>query len=158
MPTSPLDRRMIIAAQEVSKRSQDPDRRVGAVIALGEQVISIGANEPPKSLHLDLSASTREIEADSVWKYFFLEHAERNALFGAWVAGHSVEGATMYGTLFPCADCARAIVAAGISRLVVPQQGIAERDHKWAQHYRYSREILRRAGVLVDFWNENDFE
>jgi dCMP deaminase len=57
----------------------------------------------------------------------------------------------MYSTLFPCADCARAIVAAGLVRLVV--LGLARdpiRDQKWLDHYRYAERILAKAGIAVD--------
>jgi deoxycytidylate deaminase len=67
------------------------------------------------------------------------------------VAAVGVVGATMYGTLFPCADCARAIVAAGLSRLVV--LGLDKdpmRDAKWLEHYRYAERILAMAGVAVE--------
>jgi dCMP deaminase len=88
---------------------------------------------------------------DPAWKYFVLEHAERNAIYAAYAEGKSLAGATMYGTLFPCADCARAIVAARLSRLVIFGLGEnPDRDEKWLEHYRYAEEILVRAGVTVE--------
>jgi deoxycytidylate deaminase len=45
-------------------------------------------------------------------------HAEMNAMLDAARRGVSVEGATLYSTTFPCHNCARHIVAAGISRVV----------------------------------------
>jgi dCMP deaminase len=79
-----------------------------------------------------------------------LEHAERNAIFAAYRGGRSLVGATMYGTLFPCADCARAIVAARLSRLDVLSLGRDPvRDAKWLEHYRYAERILAMAGITV---------
>jgi dCMP deaminase len=57
----------------------------------------------------------------------------------------------MYTTLYPCADCARAIVATGLSRVVV--LGVARdptRDEKWLEHYRHADRILRMANIHVD--------
>lgn len=158
MPLSAVDRRMIAQAHEVRKRSHDPHRQVGVVITVEGEVVSSGANEAPPSLGLNPEDSHRSIIADPDWKYYVLEHAERNAIFDAWMAGRSLGGATMYGTLFPCADCARAIAAASIGRLVVPRPGFtATRDQKWLQHYRYAEEILRLAGVTVDFFEPEGF-
>jgi dCMP deaminase len=88
-----------------------------------------------------------------------LEHAERNAISDARKRGHSLIGATMYGTLFPCADCARAIVAAGIRRLVVPPSiPDLQRDEKWNTHFHYAREIIALAGVEVSVIGPEDLD
>lgn len=87
-----------------------------------------------------------------------LEHAERNAINAARDQHLKLAGSTMYGSLFPCADCARAIVAAGISRLVVPSlSSDPARDSKWLDHYRYAYEIFDLAGIRVDV-GSNDGE
>jgi dCMP deaminase len=115
------------------------------------QILSLGTNAPPVQLGLSRSDSHAAIAVDPEWKYFMLEHAERNAINAARNGGKSVASATMYGTLFPCADCARAIVAAGISRLVVSGPGgNPDRDRKWIDHYRYAHRILELARVRVD--------
>jgi len=153
-----VDRRMIAQTEEVRKSSHDPHRQVGVVIANGASIISTGANEPPHSLALTPAVSRRLIAEDPDWKYFVLEHAERNAIFSAWRSGAQVAGSTMYGTLFPCADCARAIAAAGIRRLVVPKPGgDSLRDRKWAEHYQYAGRILNLARVTVDFFDPAEF-
>lgn len=121
------------------------------------QAISTGTNAPPLRLGLSVSDSHRAIESDPEWKYFMLEHAERNAINAARDQQLRLAGSTMYGSLFPCADCARAIVAAGISRLVVP--GLSSdpaRDSKWLDHYRYAQKIFDLAGVRVDVGTNDD--
>jgi dCMP deaminase len=47
-----------------------------------------------------------------------MEHAERDAIYKAAFVGMQTEGATLYVPWFACADCARAIIAAGITRVV----------------------------------------
>jgi len=146
------DRRFLIRCEEVRQASHDPHRKVGVVIADDAgRTLAVGTNAPPTSLGLTQAESEAAIRQDPAWKYFMFEHAERNAIHGACTQGVSLVGATMYGTLFPCADCARAIVAAGLSRLVVPDAGIdPERDQKWRDHYRYAKQILSLGGVRVD--------
>jgi dCMP deaminase len=133
--------------------SHDPDRQVGVVIvSQSGEVLATGTNRPPESMHLSIDESLAAISRDPSWKYFVLEHAERNAINHAVKSGHSLAGATMYGTLFPCADCSRAIVAFGIRRLVVPLPSETDqRNEKWKEHFRYANEIFTAAGTLVDF-------
>jgi dCMP deaminase len=135
------------------RNSHDPHRQVAAIIVgRNGNVLSERANEPPDALDLSRSESLAAIEDDPTWKYFILEHAERNAIYTAHAAGHVLRGTTMYATLYPCADCARAIVAAGISRLVIlePAQN-PERDEKWLTHYRFAKKIFELGGVAVEF-------
>jgi dCMP deaminase len=149
---SESDRRFLLLCRKVREGSHDPDRKVGTVIAdeAGQQ-LAVGTNAPPRSLGLTASESLEAMRHNPAWKYFLLEHAERNAIYAAYAEGKSLAGATMYGTLFPCADCARAIVAAGLSRLVIFGLGEnPDRDEKWLEHYRYAKEILARAGLTVE--------
>lgn len=153
MAISDSDRQFLFHCEEVKQASHDPHRQVGVLIADRQgRIVATGTNAPPLQLGLAMEDSHRSIEADPEWKYFVLEHAERNAINSARDNGLRLDGATMYGTLFPCADCARAIVAAGISRLVVPAPGgNSARDRKWLDHYRYARKIFDLGGILVEF-------
>jgi dCMP deaminase len=153
MPLSPTDRLFLMQCEAAKKESHDPNRQVGVVIVSPTgHLLASGSNRPPEAVELTLQESHREIAKDPNWKYFMLEHAERNAINNARGLGHSLIGATMYGTLFPCADCARAIAAAGIRRLVVPPpEANPLRDEKWQSHFHYARQILGLSGVEVDF-------
>lgn len=146
------DERFLLRCEEIKRSSYDPHRKVGVVIVRppGEILVE-GVNAPPAALGLTPHETELSISKDPSWKYFFLEHAERNAIFSARDKGISIIGATMYGTLFPCADCARAIVASGISRLVISAtDGDPVRDEKWQIHYNYARHIFDMGGVIVD--------
>jgi dCMP deaminase len=151
---SPIDQKFLLQCEEVRPGSHDPHRTVGAVVAdKNGSFISAGANRPPEALGLSRSDTLEQISRAPQSKYYLLEHAERNAIFHAYQsgAGDRLQGATMYCTLLPCADCARAIVASGIRRLVIPKQ-IADpvRDLKWSDHYLYANQIFSLAGVMVD--------
>ncbi len=152
MPQTENDIKLINALPEIQNSSYDPARPVGVVIADAEgHVLSTGTNKPPTRLRLSVSETHAAISNDPAWKYFMLEHAERNAIIDAIRQGHSLEGATLYGTLYPCADCARVIVASGIVRVVVPfpEKG-SGRDERWQEHYRYAQRIFELAGVKVE--------
>lgn len=152
MAISSVDQQFLLRCEEIKEGSHDPHRKVGVLIVDDHgEILSVGTNAPPVKLGLSRSDSVAAITDDPEWKYFMLEHAERNAINAARDDGRSLAGATMYGTLFPCADCARAIVAAGISRVVVPGPGgDLNRDRKWADHYRYAHRILELACIRVD--------
>jgi dCMP deaminase len=156
MAISGVDRQFLQRCEEIKEESHDPHRKVGVLIVDAQgRVISAGTNAPPLALGLRVSESHAAIANEPLWKYFVLEHAERNAINAARDDGRSLAGATMYGNLFPCADCARAIVAAGIVRLVVPAPGDLDRDQKWLDHYRYAHRIFELAGVRVDLSSED---
>lgn len=158
MAISREDRQFLLLCEEVRQDSHDPDRKVGAIIinADGQQV-GRGTNAPPSALNLTIGDSQAAIRQDQRWKYFVLEHAERNAIFDALLRGKSLKGTTMYSTLFPCADCARAIVASGVSRLVVLGTELdLDRDQKWFDHYRHAEHIFELARVVVETINPDE--
>jgi dCMP deaminase len=153
------DQHFLDQCDAAKEASHDPIRKVGAVIVgSAGQIVATGANRPPEGIHLDRQTSFARIAADTSWKYFMLEHAERNAIALARNEGHMLRGTTMYSSLFPCADCARAIVAAGIGRLVAPNFSGRAEDEKWQEHFKYAVEILRLGGVQLDFAHEKEQE
>lgn len=160
MLLSPADRLFLMQCEAVKKESHDPDRQVGAVIVspLGH-LLATGSNRPPEAMGVSRQDSVIAIERDPNWKYFMLEHAERNAINNARELGLSLANAVMYGTLFPCADCARAIVAVGIRRLVVPSPEVGRfRDKRWEVHFHYAHRILEMANVQMDLFLPNDLK
>lgn len=79
----------------------------------------------------------------------WMEHAERNAIFAAAKAGVATDGAMLASTYFPCTDCARAIVQAGIRQLhTLPPD---HTDPIWGASFGPSRTILEEGGVELHF-------
>src|SRR5690606_1923869 len=74
-------------------------------------------------------------------KYAWTEHAERNAIYAAAQRGTATAGCRMYLTWQPCADCARAIIQAGITAVVTGS--LSTRDERW-------RASLELAGLMLD--------
>jgi dCMP deaminase len=151
------DRIFLQECENVKLGSHDPGRQVGAILVDDAgNIIAKGANRPPLEMKITRGESHQAINLNSEWKYFMLEHAERNAIFEANKFGRPAKGTTMYCTLFPCADCARAIVAAGIVRLIAPNFSGRAEDEKWQEHFKYTIEILRLGGVQLDFAHEKE--
>lgn len=102
----------LLAAQ----RSKDPNTQVGAcIVDSGNKILSIGYNGFPNGCSDDEFPWNREGEPlDN--KYFYTTHSELNAILN--YRGGSLEGAKLYVTLFPCNECAKAIIQAGIKELI----------------------------------------
>ena len=95
-------------------RSKDPNTQVGAcIVGEDKRIISTGYNGFPRGCSDDDFPWDREGEET---KYPFVVHAELNAILNA--GGRNVNGATLYVGLFPCNECAKAIIQAGIKEVV----------------------------------------
>ena len=151
----------------VSQESKCCSWKVGAVIEKNGRIISTGYNgspaggvnccdhadekgwlvkKPSSGLRQDglvpkYGLSTKFRAEHSAWSSVNEIHAELNAILFAARNGSSIEGATMYVTLSPCPDCAKAIAQSGIKKLV------------YCETYDKNREgwddILRSAGIEV---------
>lgn len=98
-----------------SERSKDPSTRVGACIVNDDnKILSMGYNGAPTGLSDDIMPWDRE--GDNLkTKYPYVCHSELNAILNCPT---SVKGARVYVTLFPCNECAKAIIQAGIKEVV----------------------------------------
>ena len=96
------------------RRSKDPNTQVGACIVDANNVIlTTGYNGFPQGCSDDEFPWDREGE---ITKYPFVVHAELNAILNA--SGKSLRGSRLYVALFPCNECAKAIIQAGVSEVV----------------------------------------
>jgi dCMP deaminase len=81
-------------------------------------------------------------------KYSFIEHAERNAIYHAARNGERTIGGILYAPWFACADCARAIIQAGITTVVGHKQMFDHAgEYHWNESIAYGNEMLKEAGV-----------
>ena len=97
-------------------RSKDPNTQVGAcIVSPDHKILSMGYNGFPIGCSDDEFPWAREGEPLAS-KYFYTTHSELNAILN--YRGGSLEGATIYVTLFPCNECAKAIIQSGIKRVV----------------------------------------
>ena len=136
------DRYFIQMCDLVSGLSKDQNTKVGCVIiGPDREVRSTGYNSFPRGIN-DLDHSRQERPR----KYFFFEHAERNAIYNAARVGVPLAGCTLYVPWHPCSDCARAIIQSGIR--VVITETIAFPEH-WAENCLAANEMLIESGVAI---------
>ena len=99
-----------------AQRSKDPSTQVGACIANRDhKILSVGYNGMPTGCSDDVMAWERDGSPLDT-KYLYVCHAELNAILNN--DGGSLKGAIIYVTLFPCNECANAIIQSGIREVV----------------------------------------
>jgi len=131
----------LLAAQ----RSKDPSTQVGAcIIDMENRILSTGYNGFPHGCSDDEFPWNRD-ESLGETKYQFVVHAELNAILNA--RGKSLAGSKLYVALFPCHECAKAIIQAGVKEVVY----LSDKYHDTPSTVA-SRRMLDSAGVkLTEF-------
>lgn len=123
-----------------AQRSKDPNTQVGACIVSPEhKILSMGYNGFPIGCSDDGFTWDREGEDN---KYFYVTHSELNAILN--YRGGSLEGTTIYVTMFPCNECAKAIIQAGIKEVIY-----AENKYKDSMSVITSRMMMKSAGIVI---------
>lgn len=121
-------------------RSKDPNTQVGAcIVSEDNKILSMGYNGFPKGCSDDDFPWDREGDPLET-KYPYVTHSELNAILN--YRGGSLEGAKIYVSLFPCNECAKAIIQAGIKTIVYDDDKYAGNASTVA-----SKRMLDAAGV-----------
>lgn len=127
-------------------RSKDPNTQVGACIVSDDnKILSMGYNGFPKGCSDDEFPWDREGDPLET-KYPYVTHSELNAILN--YRGGSLDGTKLYVSLFPCNECAKAIIQAGITTVVydddkyngTPMNMAAKRlfDAAGVRYYKYN--------------------
>ncbi len=125
-------------AMLAAKRSKDPSTQVGACIVSPDNIIlSTGYNGFPKGCSDDEFPWGRDGEEN---KYPFVVHAELNAILNC--NGKDLRKSKLYVALFPCNECAKAIIQAGIGQVIYLSDKYANTPSTLA-----SKRMLTAAGV-----------
>ena len=104
-------------AMLAARRSKDPNTQVGACIVSEDNIIiSTGYNGMPKGCSDDEFPWDRKGENEAATKYPYVVHAELNAILNA--SGRDLRGSRIYVALFPCNECAKAIIQSGIKEVI----------------------------------------
>ncbi|MFH1078046.1 MAG: dCMP deaminase family protein [Patescibacteria group bacterium] len=143
------DEYFIEICKAVSSRSHDEDTHVGCVIVNPKRrIVSTGYNGLPAGVD-DTSWATRRDEIVTipsvstegltydVDKYDSVTHAEANAIVSAVEALH---GCSLYSTLFPCNECAKLVITAGIKKVFY-------RDWRETKGHAISKRLFEQAGI-----------
>ena len=120
----------------LSLRSTCSRLSVGATIVKDKRIIAGGYNGSIKGDEHCIDVGCKVIEGHCVRTI----HAEINAIFQCSKFGVCTEGATIYVTHFPCLNCTKSIIQAGIKEIC------------YANDYRnneYAQELLEKSGVVV---------
>ncbi|NLC74562.1 MAG: dCMP deaminase family protein [Clostridiales bacterium] len=128
-------------SQLAGMRSKDPNTQVGScIVSADHKILSIGYNGLPRGCSDDDFPWERKAGSTLDTKYPFVTHSELNAILN--FRGGSLEGSTIYVSLFPCNECAKAIIQSGISRIIYDIDKYADTEGTIA-----SKKMLDAAGV-----------
>lgn len=120
-------------------RSKDPNTQVGACIVDNDnKVVSIGYNGMPRGCSDEEFPWTRQGDFLNS-KYAYVVHAELNAILNS---PRSLAGCTLYVSLFPCNECAKAIIQSGIKKIVYESDKYNGNDDNIA-----SKRMLKQANI-----------
>lgn len=112
------DEYFMAIAKLSAMRSKDPSTQVGAcIVDKNNRILSIGYNGAPNGYNDDIFPWDREGN-ELETKYPYVVHAERNAILNYRGSRKDFEGAKIYVDLFPCNECAKEIIQAGISEVI----------------------------------------
>ena len=137
------DEYFMAVALLAAERSKDPNTQVGAcIVDADNRIVSTGYNGFPYGCSDDEYPWSREGEDAANTKYGYVVHAELNAILNA--RGRNVAGTRIYVALFPCNECAKAIIQAGISEVVYLSDKYASTPGTLI-----SKRMLRSAGVTL---------
>ena len=137
-------KRFLVLAREISDWSKDDSTKVGCVIIdRNRNIVATGYNGIPRGVSDDEPHRRERPE-----KYYWTEHAERNAIYSAARRGVSLEGCALVQMWYPCADCARAIIQSGITLVVCDREPDYECP-RWGQNFQASTQMFAEAGVRV---------
>jgi dCMP deaminase len=145
------DKRFLDLSKNIAQWYSDRSSKVGCVIAGPDNEIrSVGYNDFPRGVKDIEERHARPL------KYSVTEHSERNAIYNAARVGIPLQGCTLYcgSTMFgpPCADCARAIIQSGITRVVgsigddIPDKWRPD----WRESMLISIDMFKEAGIIFD--------
>jgi len=129
-------------------RSKDPTTQVGAcIVGPNNRVLAVGYNGFPNGCDDD-DLPWGKVGDFLETKYAYVVHAEENAIMNS--NRNDLGGSTLYITLFPCNECAKMVVQAGISRIFYLNDHYHDRDFTVA-----ARKIFDLAGVEYIEFNSN---
>lgn len=133
------------SAYRLARSSPDPSTQNAAILLdpVSLELVSTGFNAFPEGVQY----------SDERWerpaKYDFIEHAERNSIFRAAKRGLQTGGTIMVCPWAACSDCARAIVCAGVKKLVRHKDASDRSPERWIESIKVADTILHEGGVEI---------
>ena len=135
----------------VASRSKDERTHVGAVIVGPDREIrSTGYNGFPRGI-IDWKMERQERPE----KYYWIAHAEANAIANAALIRVSLKDCTLYTNGVPCTTCGCAIVNSGIRTVVVDARWKFYARDKWNEEAKRTIQMFKEADVAIRYWMGN---
>jgi dCMP deaminase len=145
------NKRFIDLADHIASWSNDPHRKVGAVIINDNNVVlSVGYNGFPRKCKDNIKE-----RYEKPLKFNWMIHSEQNAILNAAYNGIKTKDTIMYINWFPCAICAGQIINAGIKKIVCSEA--PDFNHKkYGEEFKISIEKLQEANVEIVILEKNN--
>ena len=140
-----FEKAMLKIAYDEAAKSPDSSTQNGAIII--NQYLEIAArgyNRPSKNIDVKSLAPTLQKN-----KYYYMEHAERSAIFDAAQRGVATLGCTIVTPWGCCHDCARAIVECGITKLIRHKDAMEQTPARWRDSEDAGDLLLSEANVKI---------
>ncbi len=147
------DKYFLNIAENVKLKSKDRRTQIGAVIVgKDNEIVSTGYNSFPRGINDNVKE--RQIRPE---KYYWIEHAERNAIYNAARIGVSLRDTTMYLTCgIPCSDCTKGIISSGIKKIYCKVQDTTRNREHWDEHAKRSLQMFKESNVEIIFYDEKE--
>ena len=130
-----------------AQRSKDNHTQVGAcIVNQDKKIVSVGYNGMPTGCNDDIMPWEREGEFLQT-KYPFVCHAELNAILNSSV---NLKNCILFVTLFPCNECAKAIIHSGIKQVIYLDNKYAGTDG-----VRASEQMFKLSGVKFEQYQKS---
>lgn len=143
-----------------ANRSKDPSTQVGAcIVSACNKIMSVGYNGMPAGCDDDKFPWERDgMELET--KYPYVCHAELNAILNN--DGGSLAGCKIYVALFPCNECAKAIIQSGIKEVLYLSDKYAHSPAVQASKrmfdaagVTYTKLTMAHRQIVIDFREES---
>lgn len=147
------DKYFLNIAENVKLKSKDRRTQIGAVIVgKDNEIVSTGYNSFPRGINDNVEE--RQVRPE---KYYWIEHAERNAIYNAARIGVSLRDTTMYLTCgIPCSDCTKGIISSGIKKIYCKVQDTTRNREHWDEHAKRSLQMFKESNVEIIFYDEKE--
>ena len=124
--------------------SKDKHTKVGALLLKPDfsAIIATGINGFPRKM-----PDEDPLKWERPTKYSYVTHAEVNAVANAARTGTSTDGCVAVVTLFPCKDCTKIMIQAGVKTLYTVQPDLT--CERWGSEFAISLEMLQAVGIDV---------
>jgi dCMP deaminase len=144
MTKQKADKYFLNMLPSVAAASKDTSTKVAAIIVgPNDDIRSTGFNGFPRGINDDVNERHERPE-----KYFWFEHAERNAIYNAARHGTALDKCRIYVSAVPCMDCARGIIQSGIKEVICSQAN-DEFNERWKEQIDRTKIMFDEAGVVL---------